>query len=338
MNEFITLNHGSGGKHSQKLIKDVFLGRFGIEEPLTDSAVLATGGSGSAWLAFTTDSYVVDPLFFPGGNIGKLAICGTINDLAVAGADPEYIAVSFIIEEGFPVADLERIAETMADEALNAGVRIVTGDTKVVGKGKCDKIFITTTGTGFLRPGREQISKGGNVREGDRLLVNGPLGNHAVAVLGARNNLSFVSGVLSDCCSLNGLIRNVLESCEEIHFMRDITRGGLAAVLNELKDIIRKGIVINEEAVPVDESVKGLCEVLGFDPFSLANEGKILVVAGEEEYLKVLDIMLSHPAGAGSSVIGKIVRENPDHVLLNTVAGGRRIMEMPAGLQLPRIC
>jgi hydrogenase expression/formation protein HypE len=338
MNESVTINHGSGGKQSQKLIKDVFVSRFGIEEPLTDSAIIGFMDAGGPGLAFTTDSYVVDPLFFPGGNIGKLAVCGTINDLAVAGADPGYIAVSFIIEEGFPLADLERIVESMADEALNAGVRIVTGDTKVVGKGKCDKLFITTTGTGFLRPGREHISKGGKVREGDMLIINGPLGNHSVAVLGARNNLSFSSTVLSDCRSLKGLIAEILDECSEIHFMRDLTRGGLSAVLNELKEIIKKGIVINEEAVPVDESVKGLCEVLGFDPFSLANEGKVLVVAGKEESQKVLDLMQSHPAGTGSSVIGEINSENPDHVLLNTIAGGRRIIEMPEGLQLPRIC
>jgi len=338
MDEFITLSHGSGGKQSRKLIEDVFIRRFGIVGPLTDSAILFPGDTSGSGLAFTTDSYVVDPLFFPGGNIGKLSVCGTINDLAVSGASPGSIAVSFIIEEGFPIADLERIAESMAEEALNAGVRIVTGDTKVVEKGKCDKLFITTAGTGFLRREREHISTAGKVREGDRLIINGPLGNHAVAVLAARNNLSFSSTVLSDCCSLNGLINKVLEECDEIHFMRDLTRGGLAAVLNELKNIIGKGIVVNEGSVPVDESVKGLCEVLGFDPFSLANEGKVLIVAGEDEHQKVLDIMRSDPAGAGSSVIGEVVQDKPGHVLLNTSAGGRRIIEMPSGTQLPRIC
>jgi hydrogenase expression/formation protein HypE len=185
-------------------------------------------------LSFTTDSYVVDPVFFPGGNIGKLAVCGTVNDLAVSGADPRYIAASFIIEEGFPLKELTEIAESMAEEALNAGVKIVTGDTKVVGKGKCDKLFITTSGIGILKPEMAHISTGMRIKPGDKLIINGPLGNHAIAVLGARNKLSFNTPVTSDCASLNHLIRNVLQSCNEIRFMRDLTRGGLATVLNEL--------------------------------------------------------------------------------------------------------
>jgi hydrogenase expression/formation protein HypE len=335
MSEFITLNHGSGGTQTQDLIKNVFAAKFGMEGPMTDSAVL----NGDEFkLAFTTDSYVVDPLFFPGGDIGKLSICGTINDLAVSGAVPMYISASFIIEEGFPIDDLEIIAESMAKEALSAGVGIVTGDTKVVGKGKCDKLFITTAGIGKLRSDREHISTGQKVRPADKLLINGPLGNHAVAVLGVRNNLNFSSSVVSDCASLNHLIQNLLDECKQVHFMRDLTRGGLAAVLNELAQMTGSGIDLNEKSVPVDEPVKGLCEILGFDPLHLANEGKVVFVISDEEHEKALKILRAHPLGKNSAVIGEIVSERPGSVLLNTITGGRRILTTPSGALLPRIC
>ena len=231
MNDLISLNHGSGGKLSRDLIEKVFAKKFSISEPLTDSAILINKGF---TLAFTTDSYVVDPIFFQGGNIGKLAVCGTVNDLAVSGAVPKYLSASFIIEEGFPVNDLRAIAESMAVEASLAGVRIVTGDTKVVGRGKCDKLFITTSGIGILDSDLEHISTAKRIKEGDKLIINGPLGNHAIAVLGAREKLNFNTPVVSDCASLNHLINNVLRHCKEIHFMRDVTRGGLATILNEL--------------------------------------------------------------------------------------------------------
>ena len=266
MNDIITLNHGSGGRHSAELIKKVFVSRFGMSGPLTDSAVLDWNGS---LQAFTTDSYVVDPLFFPGGNIGKLAICGTVNDLAVSGAVPMYISASFIIEEGFPLSFLEKIAESMAEEAKQASVKIVAGDTKVVDRGKCDGIFITTAGTGKLNPDFRHISSGARVKAGDRIIINGQLGNHAVAILGARNNLSFSSPVVSDCACMNNLIQVILSQCSDVHFMRDLTRGGLAAVLNELALITEKGIAIEEKSVPVDDAVKGLCEIMGFDPLNL---------------------------------------------------------------------
>ncbi len=306
-----------------------------MTDPLTDSATVQNKGMMNA---VTTDSYVVDPLFFPGGNIGKLAVCGTVNDLAVSGAYPEYIAVSFIIEEGFPVSDLEVIAESMASEASKAGVRIVTGDTKVVDKGKCDKIFITTAGTGYIKPRLEHIATGKRIKPGDKLIINGPLGNHAIAVLGARNNLSFSSPVISDCASLNHMIHKTLDECDEIHFMRDLTRGGLAAVLNELKSIAKAGMVVNEVSIPVDDPVKGVCEVLGFDPLYLANEGKVLIVAGEEEHLKVLEILKSCKEGTKPAIIGEIVTDERNLVILSTSVGGKRIIDMPAGVQLPRIC
>jgi hydrogenase expression/formation protein HypE len=335
MSELVTLNHGSGGKQSHELIRNMFAKKFGMTDPMTDSAVLSENGF---TMAFTTDSYVVDPLFFPGGNIGKLAICGTVNDLSVSGAVPKYISASFIIEEGFPLKDLEIISGSMAEEASRAGVKIVTGDTKVVGKGKCDKLFITTAGTGLLKPENEHISTGRKINHGDRLIVSGPLGNHAIAVLGARNNLSFSSTVVSDCASLNHMIRKVLNKCDQVHFMRDLTRGGLAAVLYELVQIIHSDIIVNEASIPVDDPVRGLCEVLGFDPFYLANEGKILIVAGVDEHEKILNILKSDPLGEKSAVIGEVTDDNKGNVILNTYSGGKRILDIPSGVQLPRIC
>jgi hydrogenase expression/formation protein HypE len=335
MNDFISLNQGSGGRQTRELIDNVFIKRFGIGVPLSDSAILQDCGF---TLAFTTDSYVVDPLFFPGGNIGKLSICGTVNDLAVSGAVPMYISASFVIEEGFSTGDLVIITESMAEEAAIAGVRIVTGDTKVVGKGKCDKLFITTSGIGILNPDLKHISTGKLIKPGDKLIVNGHLGNHAIAVLGARKQLSFRTGVSSDCASLNHLIKKVLQNCTNVLFMRDLTRGGLAAVLNELASMIKSGIVLNESSIPVDDPVKGLCEMLGFDPLYLANEGKVVIVvrSGDEE--KVLEILRSDPLGISSEIIGEIIEDKNELVILNTSVGGRRIVDMPSGQQLPRIC
>lgn len=335
MNESVSLNQGSGGKLSRDLIEKIFVPRFGISEPLTDSAILKKSG---AMFAFTTDSYVVDPLFFPGGNIGKLAVCGTVNDLAVSGADPMYIAASFIIEEGFPLKDLVAITESMAEEATKAGVKIVTGDTKVVDRGKCDKLFITTSGIGILKSSLKHISTAERIKPGDKLIINGPLGNHAIAILGARNSLSFTAPVTSDCSSLNHLIASVLQNCLEIHFMRDLTRGGLATVLNELTSMIGFSISVNEQSVPIDDVVKGLCETLGFDPFYLANEGKVLIVAGAGEETTVLDILRSDPSGRDAEIIGEISKDRKNMVILNTSIGGRRILDMLSGNQLPRIC
>lgn len=335
MSDLISIHHGSGGRQTHELIKNVFVTRFGMAEPLTDSAILKEMGK---TLAFTTDSYVIDPLFFPGGNIGKLAICGTVNDLAVSGAEAKYIAASFIIEEGFPMKDLVAIANSMAEEAETAGVKIVAGDTKVVEKGKCDRLFISTSGTGILDRRKAHISTGKRIKKGDKLIINGSLGNHSIAVLGARNKLSFTTPVISDCASLNHLIGKVLESCKEIHFMRDLTRGGLAGVLNELAGMIGSGIVIDEKAIPIDEPVRGVCEMLGFDPLYLANEGKLLIVAGADEAQKVIESLRSDSLGKYSSAIGEMVSGKRNLVMLNTSAGGKRILDMPSGTQLPRIC
>lgn len=335
MSDLVTLSHGSGGKQARDLVNSIFAVRFRMRRPLTDSAQLEISGGN---LAFTTDAYVVDPLFFPGGNIGKLAVCGTVNDLAVAGAVPAFISASFIIEEGFPVEDLEKIASSMAEEADSAGVRIVTGDTKVVERGKCDRLFITTSGTGIIPQGREHISRAENVIPGDRLIINGPLGNHAVAIMTSRKNLSFSTPVISDCASMNRMIKSILEGCHGVHFMRDLTRGGLAAVANELTEMTGLCMTLNETEIPVEEPVRGLCEILGFDPLTLANEGRVLIVAAKEEYARVLEIMHSDPLGNNAAVIGEMTSCGRGMVILNTVSGGRRVLEMPSGTLLPRIC
>jgi hydrogenase expression/formation protein HypE len=335
MIENITISQGNGGKQSHDLIRKLFVQKFGIPDPLTDSAILKASGH---QLAFTTDSYVVDPIFFPGGNIGKLAVCGTVNDLAVSGAVPAYISASFIIEEGFPYHDLEIIVTSMAEEALLAGVSIVTGDTKVVGRGKCDKIFINTSGIGFMQPEFADISSAKKVIPGDKLIINGNLADHAMAVLAARNELSFSSSVVSDCACLNHLIHKILQKKPTVRFMRDVTRGGLATVLNELAGMTGMGILVRESQIPIWEQVKGLCEILGFDPLHMANEGKVLFVVSEEDALEVLEVMKADPLGANSRIIGEVTYPNDCRVVLSTIAGGKRLLDMLSGTMLPRIC
>jgi len=335
MSEKITLSHGSGGRQTQALIRDHFAARFGMNGPMTDSALLSLP---SSLIAFTTDSYVIDPLFFPGGNIGKLAVCGTVNDLAVSGAEPKYLSAAFIIEEGFEMDQLDTIISSMADEAEKAGVRIVTGDTKVVEKGQCDRIFINTAGVGVLSEELMHISSGSSVREGDRLIINGPPGDHAVTILASRRNLSFDSPMTSDCASLNHLIRKVVEKPAAVHFMRDLTRGGLAAVLNELAAMTRHGITIEESSVPVEEAVRGLCEILGFDPLTLASEGRVLVLAAAEEAEGIVERMHTDPLGRGAAIIGTIGAGREGRVILKSSTGGSRFLDMPSGQLLPRIC
>jgi hydrogenase expression/formation protein HypE len=335
MSEKITLSHGSGGRQAQALIRDHFAARFGMTGPMTDSALLAVP---SALIAFTTDSYVIDPLFFPGGNIGKLAVCGTVNDLAVSGAVPKYLSAAFIIEEGFEIDQLAVIVSSMADEAESAGVKVVTGDTKVVEKGKCDRIFINTAGVGVLSEELMHVSSGSSVREGDRLIINGPPGDHAVTILAARSKLSFDKPMTSDCASLNHLIRRVVERPAAVHFMRDLTRGGLAAVLNELAGMTMCGIAVDESSVPVHEAVRGLCEILGFDPLSLASEGRVLIVADADEAEAIVERMHSDHQGRGAAIIGGIIAGREGRVILNSSTGGNRFLEMPSGQLLPRIC
>jgi hydrogenase expression/formation protein HypE len=335
MTETIYLDHGNGGRLTHELIERLFVRKFGIPKPLTDSAILSTEAHK---LAFTTDAYVVNPIFFPGGDIGKLAVCGTVNDLAVSGADPLYISVSFIIEEGFPYQDLEAVVCSMAEEAEKAGVRIVTGDTKVVEKGKCDRIFIVTSGVGAVDRKFADIACGKKIKPGDRLIVNGNLADHAIAVLAARKQLQFVTTIRSDCASLNHLIRKVLDNNIEVKFMRDLTRGGLATVLNELTELTGTDLGIQEGAIPVDDQVRGLCEIFGFDPLYMANEGKVLFVIGEKDVNQTMEILRSDPLGTESRMIGEIMPTGGKKVVLSTVIGGKRILDMLTGEQLPRIC
>ncbi len=333
----VLLHHGSGGILMHELIEGMFVRAFHnpVLSGMTDSAIVPSAEKN---LAFTTDSYVVDPIFFPGGDIGKLAVCGTVNDLSVTGATPVFISAAFIIEEGFLMKDLERIVHSMAKEAAKAGVKIVTGDTKVVNRGKCDKIFINTAGIGSIGKSRISISKARNIRPGDRVLINGSIGDHGMAILNARENLPFEANLKSDCCSLNHFIGTLLKISGNIRFMRDPTRGGLATVLNELASKSGFGLELNESKIPVKKEVRGMCELLGFDPMYLANEGKVVIVVPEKDSDRVLDAMKKLPEGRNSAMIGKIVKDPKKKVVLNTLSGGRRYVEMMAGDQLPRIC
>ncbi len=333
----ILLGHGSGGRLSHELITSIFVRHFGnpILNQQGDAAVFAIEQGA---LAFTTDSYVVDPIFFPGADIGKLAVAGTVNDLSVSGAQPLYLSAGFIIEEGLEVALLEKVVESMATEAKKAGIYIVTGDTKVVDRGKCDKLFINTAGVGMVKPGYEQLQSGKFIQPGDKIIINGAIGDHGMAVMSARNQLNIQSQLQSDCASLNGLINELDQHREHIHFMRDATRGGLGTVLAELCDKRPFGVNIEEEAIPVHEGVRGMCELLGFDPLYVANEGKVVLVVGAAATDQIVDIMRMHPLGKEAFVIGEISQDHPGKCWLQTAIGGNRIVDMLAGEQLPRIC
>ena len=336
----VTLAHGGGGKAMKDLIDDVFVAAFDHRAlaPLEDQARfdLAELAAHGDRLAFTTDSFVVDPLFFPGGDIGKLAVCGTVNDLAVGGAKPLYLSCAVIVEEGTSGDLLRRVALSMAETAGNAGVRIVTGDTKVVQRGACDKLFITTTGIGVIRKG---LGLGvDTARPGDVVLVNGLLGDHGAAILCARGDMALDTLIESDCACLHGLIETLLAAAPAIRFLRDPTRGGLATVLNEIADASQVAIEIEEAATPIREQVKAFCEILGLDPLYLANEGKIVVIAPPDQACAALAAMRAHPFGEGAAVIGRVSRGEAGRVTMRTVFGGRRIVDMLVGEQLPRIC
>jgi len=336
-NERILLGHGSGGKITHNLIRGLFMKYFSnpVLNMQTDSAILPAYGE---MLSFTTDAFVVDPVFFPGGDIGKLAVAGTVNDLAVSGATPRFLSCSFIIEEGLPMADLEKIVISMAEEAERAGVSIVTGDTKVVNRGKCDKIFITTSGMGYLPEKYRHISEGSTISSGDRIIVNGSIGDHGMAVLAARNEMELRAEIHSDCASLNHMIQEVLEAGINVRFMRDATRGGLANILAELAEGKAYGVSIEESALKISEPVRGLCEILGFDPLYVANEGKVVMVVPEQDAERCLTVLRKNEYGKEAALIGEITETYPGKAWLTTGIGGRRIIDMPAGEQLPRIC
>jgi len=309
-----------------------------ILRPLEDQACIglaSLAGHGER-LAFTTDSFVVAPLFFPGGDIGKLAICGTVNDLAMAGAVPLYLSCALIIEEGLPMAELERVLKSMTEQARDCGVQVITGDTKVVNRGAADRLFINTAGIGMVPKGVE-ISAA-RARVGDRILVNGTLGDHGIAVLIARNELALQSRIESDCRPLHGLVRTMLAACREIHCLRDATRGGLATVLNEFAQRSRVGMRLQESALPLKPEVRGACELLGLDPLYVANEGKLVAIVPPGGADAVLSAMRAHPAGRDAAIVGEVVAAPAGAVILDTLLGGERLVDTLVGEQLPRIC
>lgn len=331
----ILLAHGSGGKLSHDLIKQIFLPRFSnpFLEPLDDSAKI-TNQHGS--IAFTTDSYVVNPIFFPGGDIGKLAVCGTVNDLSMIGATPSYLSLSLIVEEGFSIDLLKQIVSSISEVAEQAGVNIVTGDTKVVEHGAADQLFINTAGIGWIRPGVNL--SGVNAKPGDKILLNGYLGDHEMAVLSQREGFKFQGELKSDCAPLNDLVGKMLDACPSIRCMRDPTRGGLATTLNEIASMSNVGMVIEEEKIPLRESVKGISELLGLDPLYLANEGKLIAICPPNKAERLLEVMENHLFGRNAEIIGRVTEENQKRVILHTLIGGHRILDMLTGGQYPRIC
>jgi hydrogenase expression/formation protein HypE len=336
----ITLAHGSGGKAMRDLIDEIFVGTFDspILSQLEDQARLDLAPLTAAGdrLAFTTDSYVVDPLFFPGSNIGELAVNGTINDLAVSGATPLYLSCGFILEEGLPLATLRQVVRSMKAAADAADVQIVTGDTKVVHRGSADKLFINTAGIGVISSNYNISAR--NLQHGDKILVNGDLGNHGAAILVARGELALDTEIASDCQPLHRLVAAILAACPQARALRDATRGGLATVLNEFALSSQVGIRLFESQLPVKAEVQGICEILGLDPLYLANEGKLVVVVPESCAEAVVAAMQADPAGVNSRIIGEVIESFPGLVSLQTPFGTERIIDMLVGDQLPRIC
>ncbi|MBM3403837.1 MAG: hydrogenase expression/formation protein HypE [Bacteroidetes bacterium] len=333
----ILLKHGSGGKSMATLVHEIFMRYFdnSILSEKTDAARIDVPNQK---LVFTTDAFVVDPIFFPGGDIGKLAVCGTVNDLAVTGAKPLFLSASFIIEEGFPVTDLIRVVKSMAKASAEAGVKIVAGDTKVVHKGKCDKIFISTSGIGTIGLKQIPIATGKRMKPGDHIIVTGYVGDHGTAVMAAREGFNMQIRVRSDCAPLNHMIQRLLKAGIDITFMRDATRGGVATVLNEAVEGKSLGISVNEQKVPCRSAVRGFCELLGFDPLYIANEGKAVIIVRPGDALKALHVLRKDQYGRLAADIGTITRNNPGRVILQTQTGSQRYLDMLSGDQLPRIC
>jgi hydrogenase expression/formation protein HypE len=331
----ILLAHGGGGKLSHQLIKNIFAARFKNEllAPLHDGAIFSVGGTR---FAFSTDSYVINPIFFPGGDIGKLAVNGTVNDLSMCGAQPLYLSSAFIIEEGLPMEELWRIVLSMEEAAKAAGIQLVTGDTKVVDRGKGDKVFINTSGIGII-PNGVDISPQ-HAKLGDKVLLSGTIADHGIAIMSVREGLEFETQIESDCAPLNGLVEAMLGASQDIHVLRDPTRGGIASVLNEIAESANIGITISEDQIPVSEEVMGACEILGFDPLYVANEGKLIAFVAPTAVNKVLASMRAHPFGKNAVVIGEVVADHPGTVIMKTRIGGSRVVDMLSGEQLPRIC
>jgi hydrogenase expression/formation protein HypE len=348
--ERVLLGHGSGGKLSADLIRRVFLSQLGndVLSALEDSATLTIDSQSPAMgdnqpadrrfsrIAFTTDSFVVKPLFFPGGDIGKLAVHGTVNDLAVSGATPLYLSAAFILEEGFEIEQLRRIVVSMREACAEAGVTLVTGDTKVVDRGKGDQVFITTTGIGMHTVDHNLSIR--NARAGDRVIVSGTIGDHGMTIMSTRESIEFETALESDTAPLNDLTQTMLSACPSIRVMRDPTRGGISSTLNELATASEVGIVLDEASIPVRPEVHSACEMLGLDPMYVANEGKLIVVIPDNDVKLLLDVMQSHPLGRDSAVIGEVVQDHAGMVVMRSLIGGQRVVTMLSGEQLPRIC
>jgi hydrogenase expression/formation protein HypE len=331
----VLLAHGGGGKLTHQLIQKMFAPQFSNDllNPLHDGAVFSLNGSR---LAFSTDSYVINPIFFPGGTIGDLAVNGTVNDLAMCGARPLYLSAAFIIEEGMEMNDLWRVVVSMQEAARVAGVQLITGDTKVVDRGKGDKIFINTSGLGVIGNGID--IQPGRAKPGDSIILSGPIAIHGIAIMSVREGLEFETEIKSDTAALNGLVEVILKAGKDIHVLRDPTRGGVASALNEIAETANVGITITEDSIPVTDEVRGACEILGLDPLYVANEGKLLAFVSPEATEKTLAGMRSHPHGRDSVVIGNVVSEHPRLVIMKSQIGGSRVVDMLSGEQLPRIC
>jgi hydrogenase expression/formation protein HypE len=334
----VLLGHGSGGSLTAELIRKVFV-RGLSGDPLAvleDQAIVGLDGPAGSRLAFTTDSFVVRPLFFPGGDIGTLAVNGTVNDLAVGGAEPRYLSAAFILEEGLAMEDLQRVVASMRRACEEAGVALVTGDTKVVDRGKGDQIFITTSGVGWAPPGRNLSIAA--ARPGDSILVSGTIGDHGVAIMSVREGIEFETALESDCAPLSGLTRVMLEACPSIRCMRDPTRGGVSSALNELADASGVGVRLKESALPMRREVRAACEMLGLDPLYVANEGKLIAVVPAADAPRLLAAMRSHRYGRDAVIIGEVVADHKGMVVMNSLVGGERAVTLLAGEQLPRIC
>lgn len=334
--EVITLAHGSGGEETYKLIKNVFLRYFNndILKEQGDSAILDMI---KGKIAVTTDSFVVDPLFFKGGDIGKLSICGTVNDLCVSGATPLYISVGFILEEGLELKDLEKIVKSMADTANKIGVKIVTGDTKVVQSGKGHKVYINTTGIGYIEKNNYQLNIK-EIKEGDAIIISGTIGDHGTSIINERENLDIESGLKSDCAALNELTKAIMDTSNEIRVMRDPTRGGLANTLKELVITSGKSMEIWQKDIPIREDVRNFCDLLGFDPLYMANEGKLICIVSNKDAHKVLNVIKSNPLGREGAIIGKVLDDGKSKLYLKTYIGGTKVLGMLQGELIPRIC
>lgn len=334
MNETITLAHGAGGEQTSELINSIFKKYFTWPELTADDAAVLEAPKGK--LAMSTDGFIVSPAFFPGGNIGKLSVCGTVNDLACMGARPRYLTCACVIEEGFALSDLERIAASVAETAKEAGIAIVAGDTKVAGKGQVDGIFITTTGVGEILPGAE--TGGALAKPGDAIIVTGDIGRHGCAILLSRNDFGIDADVKSDCAPLWSAAEAALSASGNVHVIRDATRGGVGTVLYEIASQSHVGVSIDRERIPVQSEVSGVCGMLGLEPLYLACEGRMVIIAPEEDSEKILTALKATPYAKGAAVIGRITEDNPERVVLNTELGTRTLLPKPQGELLPRIC